>query len=309
MLICDMHCDLPYKMFRDNVGIDGENTHWSLKFLKNHNYVQFFAAFVNKLMYDSPFDVCNNIIDKFINNLSLYESITLVTDDETFDNALKTNKVAAMLTIEGGEALGGNIDNIKYFYDKGVRFITLTWNYPNQLGEGVGEFTQNRGLTEFGKKAVKEMSRLKMGIDVSHLTEKSFWDLCETVDTPFCATHSNSYTICPHLRNLTDNQFLEIVKRGGIVGINLYPLFLNDSEKADITDVVKHIEHFMALGGENTIALGSDFDGISVTPKGINNVGEWDNLFEYLLKINYPEKIIAKIAGENLKNYLIDNIF
>ena len=308
MLICDMHCDLPYKVYYENANLYTDSAHWSLNKLKNREIAQVFAIFTDKFKTDNPFRTADAMLDKFKVMAEADDNIKLVTDLKSFDEARKNNKVAALLSIEGGEALGGDVSNLYYFYNKGVRFLTLTWNYPNQLGEGVGDYTTNSGLTDFGREVVKKLAELKMGIDVSHLTEKGFWDVCETVDAPFLATHSNAFSVCQVKRNLTDHQILEIVRRQGLIGVNFYPLFLSGSEKATILDIVKHIEYFMELGCEDSLSLGCDFDGIGITPKGILGIHDTYKLFDELFKINYSYELVAKIAGENAIKYMINNI-
>lgn len=310
MLVFDLHCDLPYKILTQNERIDSNNTCWSLNKIKGESrYIQVFANFIDKFEFDDPFNVADKMINKIISQINVNEQICLITDKETFDRVSEGRENGAILSIEGGEALGGNVDNIKYFYEKGVRILTLTWNYPNQLGEGVGEYTSFKGLTSFGRQVVREMNKIRMAIDVSHITESGFYDVAQESRLPFIASHSNSKTICNHNRNLTDEQFVEIAGRGGIVGINFYPVFLNQSGSANLTDVVKHIEHFMSLGGCDSISLGSDFDGIESVPDGLNDIGNINNLANELVKINYSEELIAKIMYKNAFNYFCKYVF
>lgn len=296
MIIGDMHCDLPYKIFKGS-----HNLHFDINRLsQRHGYIQIFAAFTDKLETDNPNAAAKKMIAAFKEYAGACEKADIITNYKEPEHG----KVCGILSVEGGEALGGQLSELEVFYNMGVRLMTLTWNYPNMLGEGVGALTKNRGLTEFGREVVREMNRINMVVDVSHLTQNGFFDVAQESSKAFCATHSNSYAVCPHLRNITDEQFCEIKNRGGLVGINLYPYFLTGSESASLCDVVRHIEHFMSLGGENTLALGCDLDGVDCLPDGFCGIGDIEKLIAELKKINYSDEIIAKIMGENLKKYL-----
>jgi len=306
MLICDLHCDLPYKV-ADGRKIHSNEEHFSEDKLKNkHTYVQVFANFVDVKNNPDAFNYINSMIMYFKEQLKTTTKIKLVTDYNTLESNIKSGINSAILSIEGGEALNGEIKNVQYFYDLGIRFLTLTWNHKNALGESCK--TQNAPLTDFGRTVVKEMSRVKMFPDVSHLSERGFWDVAELSSIPFVATHSNSKALCSHERNLTDEQFLAVKKAGGLVGINYYPDFLEDNcGDADITSILRHIEHFMSLNGEDILCLGGDLDGVPYLPKGITGVGDVDIIATELLKLNYPEKLILKIMGENVLQFVKNN--
>ena len=135
-----------------------------------------------------------------------------------------------------------------------------------------------------------------------------FWDVIEVSEKTVIASHSDSRTICNNKRNLTDEQFLAIKKCGGVTGINLYPLFLSGDKKATICDVIKHIEHFLGLGGEDNISLGADFDGIDFMPENIEGVQDLYKLFEEMLKLGYSENIINKLSCTNMERILQENL-
>lgn len=303
MLICDLHNDLPDKAIA-GTNITTNSEHWSEDKLKNENtYIQVFASYVDKYKFDDPFDRVNSMILHFKSELAKTNT-KLVTDYETLEKNVNEGINSAILAIEGGEALGGKIERVKYFYDLGVRFMTLTWSHTNQLGESNGPWCDRGPLTEFGKAVVKEMNKIGMTVDVSHLSEAGFWSAIEVSEKPIVATHSNSREVCDHFRNLTDEQFMAIRDSGGLVGINYAPGFLAKGGKANLSSIVKHIEHFMALDGENVVSLGGDLDGIGALPEGITGINDVDKIAGELAKINYSNKIIAKIMGENVKNYI-----
>ena len=214
--------------------------------------------------------------------------------------ALKSTPITAALSIEGGAALNSKLENIGRVRDMGVRLITLTWNAENELGGGAGT---DIGLKAFGREAVAEMERLGIAVDASHLSDKAFRDLCETARKPFLASHSNSRAICDNRRNLTDAMFAEIARRGGIVGINFHRSFIReDGENGDITDLLKHVHHFLELGGEDTLALGSDFDGCD-TPDHLSDIGRLPWLAESLEKSGIPAATVDKIMFQNASRY------
>lgn len=201
--------------------------------------------------------------------------------------------VKPILSIENLSCLNGDIENIKRFKACGVKIASLTWNADNGIAGGA---ESDGGLSEFGKEVVKELEKEDIIIDVSHLNFRSFSDLCSVVTKPFIATHSDSYSVFPHKRNLTDEQFEVIADIGGIVGINFYNAFLCEEEK-DYYDLLHHIERFLLLGGENTVALGSDFDGCDIH-KSIGKVENMPLFYEFLQK-ELGKKLADKIFYEN----------
>ena len=186
--------------------------------------------------------------------------------------------------------------------DAGVKILTLTWNGSCEFGDGV--LVDNAGgLTEFGIKAVQMLEESSIIVDVSHASEQLFYDVCDYSKKPFIATHSNSKKICNNKRNLTDSQFKEIAERGGLVGITFCKKFLSDEcSEVDFDDILKHVYHFLELGGENTISIGSDFDGAEV-PDCLNGIGCVENLYEYFLSKRLSENLVDDIFFNNAYNF------
>lgn len=207
-----------------------------------------------------------------------------------------------MLTVEGGAAAAGELGNIARMRARGVRMMTLTWNGSNEIGSGVLS-GDTFGLTPFGRKAVAELERQGIVIDVSHASERLFDDVAAHTSRPFVASHSNAKAVCGHARNLTDTQFKVICARGGLVGLNYYKAFLNDApEKADIEDIFAHAEHFLALGGADALAMGSDFDG-STMPHGVTGLESVESIAEVFLRHNLSEGLVRKIFFENAASF------
>lgn len=307
LLIIDAHCDVITKIMKTGEELYSNNCHFDLNRLKKYNhFVQFFAAYVNPIYSPhSAYERCIDIIKNFIIQIEKNkEHIVFAKEYQHIVDAIKLGKFAAVLTIENGSALEGDIKNLDKFYELGVRSICITWNGSNQIACGVGGDNLPGGLTQFGTNVVKRMNQLGMLVDVSHINEASFFDVIDISTAPIIASHSNSKTICQHRRNLSDNQFKALIKNGGVTGINLCPTFLNDSGTANINDILRHIEHFMSIGGEDNIGIGADFDGISTTPIDVPGVECIGDIFNKLLQINYTEEQIRKIAGLNFLRVL-----
>lgn len=180
--------------------------------------------------------------------------------------------------------------------------ITLTWNGENSLGSSV-KAERDSGLTPLGKDVIREMNRLGIVVDVSHGSDKLFYEAAQISTTPIAASHSNSRKITDNPRNITDEQFKIICQKGGVVGLNFCRSFLNNNpEKAVIEDILRHTEHFLSLGGENHLCIGADFDGTDM-PKGIAGIESMENLYELFLKHNYSERLASKLFFENAYNF------
>ena len=194
------------------------------------------------------------------------------------------------MSLEGGEPIK-SADDLKKLYAMGIRMIAPTWNFSNQLASGIMEDTDT-GLTPLGREIITEMDRLGIILDLSHISEKSFFEASECTKRPLVASHSNLRSVAFHKRNLTDEQFMVIKNSGGVCGINLYPPFFGE----DISRLKDHIDRFLALGGENNIALGCDFDGVDDLPNGISGVQDLEKIIKSL---PYSEKIKEKLTHKN----------
>lgn len=296
----DFHCDtasrLFYKdkeLFRNDFSVDIE------KMIKGECLAQFFAMFINNKDLKSPFLTASDMIDNFNKELIKNKDyIALALDYKTLTENKGSNKMSAFLTIEEGEALEGNIDNLKFFYDKGIRLITLTWNYENSIGyPHIMKEKACSGLKKFGKELVQAMNHYKILIDVSHLNDGGFNDVLNLSKYPVAASHSNSRAIKGHSRNLEDDMIRKLANSGGIMGLNFCSGFMGENEVTKIEDIKKHINHIKNVGGIDVLALGSDFDGISNQVE-IKNVSEMDKLHS-ALKGELSEDDIEKIYYKN----------
>lgn len=302
MHLIDLHCDTLYRAITENLHIDSEKMDLQINYSDRDKTLQCFAIWL-------PDDYSENKAEEtFFNSAKLIVDecnrcgIPLVGKDDKIIDCFNNNRYTACFTVENGSALNGKIENVKRFSELGVRIMTLTWNGRNNIGDGA-IVEKPKGITPFGKQVVSEMEKNNIIVDISHASEKLFYDVAEISKRQFIATHSNSYSITQHKRNLKDEQFKVIINRGGIVGINFYKAFLNNKpDKASKLDILKHVEHFMSLGGENNISIGSDFDGCDLPPdiKGGSSMGE---IYEMFLMHNYIEDVIRKIFYENALNF------
>jgi membrane dipeptidase len=301
MLIVDTHCDTALSVFENNSDLY-ENDHQLdiRRLLETGRRVQFFAAFADPRTYmNNTLTTVLSIIDiVYTAQEKNSDKIKICLNASDIEKAISEKKVAAILSVEGGECLNGELSVLRQLYRLGVRSMLLAWNYRNLLADGAEE-VPGAGLSAFGAQVVSEMNRLGMLVDVSHLCEASFNDVLSLTTAPVIASHSNSRAVCFNERNLTDAQLLKIKENGGAVGINFYPYFLNNTESAGIEDVVRHIEHICSVTGEDHIGIGADYDGIECTPAGLEGTQCIPALFERLLQLNYSASFIEKFAGGN----------
>ena len=213
--------------------------------------------------------------------------------------AAKAGRIAAFIALEGAELLGCDETLLPEAYAAGVRLVNLTWNYPNALA---GSNQAGGGLTERGRRFLRALEALGMAADLSHCSDAAFFDCLECARKPPLAGHSNARALCPHPRNLTDGMFTALAAAGGVAGLNLCPDFLGDDP--DVYTAAAHLEHFLALGGEKAVCLGTDFDGIPGTPRGLSGVQDMSALYELLLRRNHPESLVRDIFYNNLLRYL-----
>ena len=221
--------------------------------------------------------------------------------DSPFD--AKEGECHIMLSIEGGEIIEDSIERLRDFRALGVRLLALTWNNENLIAYPHTE-NGHRGLKPFGWEVVREMNRLGIAADVSHLGEGGFWDLIFHNEKPPMASHSCCRKLCMHTRNLTDDQIRALIECKGWIGINFCPYFLTADGHATIDTLIDHIAHVADLGGIENVGFGSDFDGIDSTPEGIAHPGEFPNLLTALSKRGFSDHEISDIAGQNFLRYM-----
>lgn len=286
MKVLDMHCDT---LFELNIARKAGNEkqilqndlHIDLQKLEKGDYLlQCFAAYVNIGNTENALVNALEEIDIFYQMVNTYhDHIAQVKSYKDIIKNQKTGIISAMLTMEEGGCCMGNLSVLRMFYELGVRMMTLTWNYenelayPNYIPHSIDDIfpcranTEN-GLKEKGINFLQEMERLHMIVDVSHLSDAGFWDVAKHTKRPFIASHSNARVLSPHVRNLTDEMLHTLGDRGGLLGINYCAAFLDHKEneiecQSNVSLMADHISYIKNLAGIDIIGLGSDFDGIS----------------------------------------------
>jgi membrane dipeptidase len=360
-IVIDTHNDIVGRMMSgEDISVRTNNGHSDLpRFLEGGVDVQILSIFVSPSSPEKKYySIANYQIDSiesFIKRSGGKAVIGKSADE--IRNLAAAGKFVAMLGIEGGHAIQADITKLDRFYKRGVRYMTLTWNNSTSWATSssdetkAGEKQKKKGLSKLGIQIVKHMNEIGMIVDVSHVGEKTFWDVINVTTKPIIASHSSVYTICQNKRNLKDEQIRAIAKNGGVVCVNFAPFFIDSSfaakeklmleknkdrvdkfralQKTDnllkektvsqlltkeyaeilpsVKQLVDHIDYIVKLVGVEYIGLGSDYDGISITPAGMEDVTCYPKITEELVRRGYSESDIKKILGENFLRVLKHN--
>ena len=310
MKYVDMHCDTITSLYKDKASLYQNDLHIDItKMKKGECLLQNFAVFTYIENHDSSFTkACIEYYHKqleenkdYIRPVNKYEDIS-INEKNGFINAL--------LTLEDGSVIDGDLNNLDYYYKQGVRMITLTWNFVNGIGYpnfwpkqepfDICQTNTKEGLTDFGIEYVKRCEELGIIVDVSHLSDKGFYDVLKNTTKPFVASHSSARSICKAARNLSDEMIIELAKRGGVTGLNYCSAFIEDDNETItmIDKMVEHINHIVKVGGIDVIGLGSDFDGIE-NELEIKDCSGMQLLY-LALKKYYSDDDIEKIFYKNV---------
>ncbi len=302
--IVDSHCDTITFIEENNLNFyDNKISHITLKkMLASNIKIQFMAIYID---YTIPFPNCYFEALKYINKLyeyeKMYDQLKIIKNKKDLEYVLKNDTIiGVIITIEGGHIIDDQIEIVKSFHLLGIKSITLAWNFKNKIGYGAME-KEDFGLSKLGKEVVKLMEDLNMIVDVSHVSEKTFWDVASIAEKPIIASHSLSRYTYDHKRNLSDDQIKKIADLKGIIGINFYKEFVGNTK--DIPSLIDHIERIIHIGGDSCIGIGSDFDGCDV----IDNLPDSTYTYligEALLKRNYSENTVIKIFSANYLHFL-----
>ena len=312
MKYIDMHCDTITALYKSNGDLLHNDLHNDLKKMKDGEcMLQNFAIFTDISSEDSSFT--KNSIEYYYKQLD--KNKDLIRPVYTYEDILNNDRnglISSMLTLEEGSVIDGDLSNLDWYYKQGVRMITLTWNYPNGIGhpnfiyddseyrDRLHQINEKDGLTDFGIEYVRRMSELGIIVDVSHLSDKGFYDVLEYTDRPFVASHSNARSLCNVGRNLSDDMIRRLSDRGGVTGLNFCSAFIKDDNEryTSIEGMVEHIRYIVNVGGIDGIGLGSDFDGIH-NKLEIKNASGLPRLYEALRKY-FSEEDIEKIFYKNV---------
>jgi len=267
------------------------------------------------------------------------DQMELATTAADIRRIVKAGKISVFLTVEGGHTIDDDLRVLRMYYQLGVRSMTLTHSRNNNWADSATDKPVHNGLTDFGREVVREMNRLGMLVDVSHVADKTFYDTLSVTSKPVIVSHSSMRAISPVPRNVTDEMLWALAKNGGVIGISFGEGFVNpkDAEAlesaiktetagpaltgralddyaaedvrnlfgtrlkvaATVADVADHIDHAVRIAGIDHVVMGSDFDGVSGPPNGLDDVSKMPALIEVLLERGYAERDVKKILGEN----------
>ena len=305
MRLIDFHCDTPVELYKKKASLFESDLMVDLKKASSFDsYTQLAAVFYPPHLPDTD---GMRYVRAVLDNLK-QAGAAIVSDRKAFQDAV-LNKIPAFIpTVEDARILNGELDNANLLYEMGVRFATLLWRDESIIG---GAWNTDVGLTPFGKEAVIRFLELGIAPDVSHASVASFNDmaaLCKARCKPLLASHSNAFSVTPHKRNLTNEQIKAIALSGGVIGINLYPPFLTCEKQAMLCDVIAHVRHLISVGGEGSVVLGTDLDGVDALPKAISNASDLLLLADIMKKSGFTARQIDLIFFENGHRFLIENL-
>ncbi len=294
----DGHCDTISQCVCQGISLRKNTGHLDLiRLSRFQKSAQVFALFADSAKFpdDSLWDQCRRQQQIFQQSLKANEDlIRLCRDRSDLEKAAKEGKTAALLSIEGGELLACDPEKLSDAAAWGVKMVNVTWNHANALS-GSNIDRPDKGLTSLGREFAREAVQCGIRVDVSHLSDPGFWDLVE-MGVPVIASHSNSRVQCPHSRNLTDDMFKAIRDTGGAAGLTMHTEFIGGG--CALEDIVRHVDHFMDLEGENTLALGGDWDGCDL-PHEWHGIEDIPRLWLALSRRGYSPQILEKIFFKN----------
>lgn len=356
MFVLDSHCDTPSQIYRlRDLSIDNDHAHVDFPKLQRGGVDGiFFALYTsNSLTEEEGWKYANDMLDGVLDTLRRNEGTARLTVDA--DEALRNQAeglVSVFLGLENGSPVGKDISRLEILFNKGIRYITLTHAGNNEICDSCSARSPRwGGLSPFGREVLARMNELGIMADVSHISDRAFYDVVQSSSKPVIASHSCCRALAAHRRNMTDGMIRTLADAGGVLQINFYPVFLDDAfsrvleqsglegeadraEAEFIADpgnagkrkswydmldklaaldrpsyrrIVDHIDHAVSVGGIEHVGLGSDFDGIPVTPEGLENCSFFPRIFEEMRRRGYREDDISKVAGGNFLRVLRDN--
>ena len=302
MKYIDLHCDTAYRMIKENLSINDDACKVNIEKLKKGGALaQTFAFFVDLEEEKDPYDAFTSMYNNFIKEVDKNkDKIEIVRNRDELKQCNNNGKIGAFLSIEEGEVLKGDVSKVLDVYEKGIRMLTLTWNYENSIGYPNVNFKyKDKGLKEKGIEIVNEMERVGIIPDCSHLSDGGFYDLSKICKKPFIATHSNARAIKNHPRNLTDDMIKILSNKGGVMGLNFCSDFVAEDDITKVSKIAKHAKHIKNIGGIDVLSIGSDFDGIENEVE-IKDTSEMDKLYYGLKKEGFSDDDIEKVFYKNI---------
>lgn len=364
--VADLHSDALYRLWKrgGDLGNNSRNAQVDIEKMKKGGVdLQFLAVWVPEKYVsegegdpDSSAYIADKLIDIFYEQLDKYgDQIGLARSAKEAYALNKQGKIGLSLGIEGGHAIENSLDLLEHFYERGARYVTLTWmnstDWAVAARESLDVGPERRGLTDFGRQVVSKMNELGMIVDISHVHESTFRDALEVSKDPVIASHSCTAALNPHFRNLSDEQITRLAANGGVLCLNFYPLFLDSAyrsaynaateefkteidsirslyrekdwglylklrreiisrktsrHRVTLDRLIDHIDHVVAIAGIDHVGIGSDFDGIDVTPVGLEDASKLPALTRRLLERGYTEEDVRKILGGNFMRVFME---
>jgi membrane dipeptidase len=310
-LLIDTHNDVPERTYEGfDIGPRSTTGHTDLARLREGGVgAVFFAAYVSGAevkgnhaamrCFEAIDSIRRDIVERYPNDF------VLATTADEIVAARRHGKIAVLIGVEGGHAIEDSLRVLRDFYRLGARYMTLTHVNTNHWADSSGDVhradvTHHNGLTDFGKDVIREMNRLGMMVDVSHVADRTFWDVVAVSRVPVIASHSSCRALVNLPRNMSDEMIVALAQKGGVVQINMGCQFLGShAATATVQDVVAHIDHVVKIAGIGAVGIGADFDGVECTPQGLEDVSKYPNLTRALLEKGYTAADIRKIYGGN----------
>ncbi len=308
MKYIDLHCDTITELAlhpergnlaRNNCEIDIS------KLQKGQCFIQDFAIWYDQKNEEAPWAYFQKLLAVYQREIAANPIMHPILKASDIDLCEKNEKIGAMLSIEGGEVIGGSLEKLQEAYDAGVRLMTLTWNYANELAFPNGMEGPDKGITPVGWEVIEVMNRMGMIVDTSHLNDVGTEQILKSHALPPVASHSDARAITGHQRNLTDSLIRLFADKGGLIGLNFSNHFTGDSEITKVENIVRHAQHIRDIGGDDVLAIGTDFDGIQPTLE-IEDASQMDKLALGLSKGGFTDDEIEKIFYLNAKWYLME---
>lgn len=308
MPVADAHVDVLYRLWREGLDPASEHLQAAVTRLRRGGVrTQVYALFVfPHLSHGEQLHAVLRQVDLFYSRVCADGQVAPVRSQREWDAARGSGKICGLLSLEGGGCLGGDTGVLRMLHQLGVRGLGLTWNPANDLADGCRE-PRNAGLTEAGRRIVREMERLGMWIDLAHLGDAGVRDILALTDGPVMASHANARAVHDHPRNLTDDVIREIIRRRGWMGLTFEASFVADPEIAKLDDVFAHLDHLLDLGAEDAVGLGSDFDGTSHPLPGLAAADDYLG-FAALVVQRYGETVARKLLHQNLERFLLRHL-
>lgn len=304
MFVLDAHCDSLSWQIDKNIplNIAYEGRQWDFASIEGLNWVEVMAAFIDKEnRAEINFNDFLRLSERLHHELAQNTQIKLIKN--AADLAAVGGGQGIIFSLEGAEALEGNLDNIYKLYEQDVRILGLSWNNDNPFAAGA--FGDNRGLSKAGKELVRLINQMPLVLDGAHLAQKSLAEALDLSEKPLIVSHANSRLLCDHPRNLRDEYLRAVAQAGGVVGVTFVREFLGaDPAKANIVSVAEHIYHLVEVMGIEHVGIGSDFDGVEVPVEGLEKAVHLLRLSSYLRVLGFNENDISLIMGGNFRRVI-----